>query len=156
MGINIGRLMQEAGIKGAKSTLTLEEALILARQKEPNEVYSKQAMERLPGAFTQLKNPNEVKDEKDFLRLLRKILDQAKDNRIDGEVLTVHTIIGICQLAHWHRDRMDLGPSRKKRFEKIIPWLLERREKVVKKPPADIGSYMLKKLDERYGLSLFF
>jgi hypothetical protein len=155
-GLSLGKLLQEAGIKGGKPStlLTLDEAKALSR-KTPAETYSKEAMDRLSVPFARLKNPNEIKEGKDFIRELCDIFKSAKNNIIGGYLLSEHTIIGICQLAHWHRDRVDLSPSRRKSFNRIIPWLLERRDKIQKKPPKDIGQYMSDKLDERGGWVAF-
>jgi hypothetical protein len=150
-GLNLGKLMQEAGVKGAKpssSPPTLEELKALSRKTPPQQAPEKVAMDRLPAPFQKLRDPSQIKDGKEFMDELCKLFRRAKSNSIDGEVLSEHTIIGICQLAHWHRDRTDISPSRKKSFNKVILSLLKWRDKIQKKPPKDIAEFVNEKLDE--------
>jgi len=150
-GENLGKLLQEAGVKGGKPNsppLTLEEARALSRKKMPEKTYSQEAMDRLPPAFAKLKNPEVIKKGKDFMKELCLIFRLADNNRIGDYVLSEHTLIGICQLVHWHRNHPTVSPSRKKSFDRVIPWLLECRDNVQNKPPTDIGQYMNERLDE--------
>lgn len=128
--------------------LTFEDLRELSIEKPAEEIHSNEAMNRLGPTFKDLKDPDKVKDGKVFLEKLEKIFWEIENDRIDGGQISVHTIIGICQLAHWHRD--SVGPSRRKSFEKIIPWLLDRRNKIMKKPPQNIVRYINQKFEERH------
>ena len=114
-------------------------------EKEPvEEIHPDEAMRRLGSAFAALK---EIKDGKVFFEEMARTFRQMGDGEIDREGISIHTIIGICQLAHHIRD--EVGPSRQKSFNRIIPWLLQRRDKIKKKPPEDIVQYMVQKFDDR-------
>lgn len=130
--------------------MTFEDLKVLSIEEPAEETYSHEAMDKLGPAFENLKDPNKVKDGKVFLEELEKIFRGIENGRINGGQISVHTIIGICQLAHWHHDREGTGPSKRKSFEKIIPWLLDRRNKIIKKPPKSIVRYMNQKFDERH------
>lgn len=124
--------------------VSFEELKAMAEKEEPEEIHPDEAMCRLGPAFKTLKD---AKDGKAFLEELERVFRQMEFGKIDCEGVSVHTIIGICQLAHHIRD--EVGPSRQKNFNKIIPWLLERRDKIKKKSPKDIVQYMVQKFDDR-------
>ena len=152
MGINLGKLLSEAGVKGAKSTstpLTLAEAKAMSRTHQPEtEVFSKEARARLGPSFDKLKDPNKIHRVNDFIDELQHIAARIHDNHLDGIEIKVHALIGICQLAHEHRDRV--GPSRKKGFNRIIPLLLQLRDDVANDPSQNIGELMFTRLIERH------
>ena len=122
----------------------------MVEEGEAEEIHPDEAMRRLGPAFKTLKD---VKDGKVFLEELERVFRQMEFGKIGHEGVSVHTIIGVCQLAHHIRDKV--GPSRQKSFNRIIPWLLKRRDKIKKKPPKDIVRYMVQKFDdsqkERFG-----
>ncbi len=124
--------------------MSFEDLKAMAEKDQPKEIHPDEAMQRLGSAFAALK---EIKDGKAFLEEAEKVFRQMECGRIDREGVSVHTIIGICQLVHHIRD--EVGPSRQKSFNKIIPWFLQRRKKIKKKPPKDIVQYMVQKFDDR-------
>ncbi len=129
------------------SKLTFDELKALSIEEPVKETYSNEAMQKLGPAFKDLKDSSKIKDGKMFFEELKRVFWRIENGIIDGGQISVHTIIGICQLAHRYRDRV--GPSRKKSFNKIIPWLLSCRNKIIKKPPESIVKYMNRKIEER-------
>jgi len=124
--------------------VSFKELKAMAEKDEPEEIHPDEAMRRLGPAFEIL---NDAKDGKAFLEELERVFRQMEFSKIDREGVSVHIIVGVCQLAHHIRDKV--GPSRKKSFNKIIPWLLERKGKIKKKPPKDIVQYMVQKFNDR-------
>ena len=122
--------------------LTFADLKKMATQ-EPEEVYSKEAMCRLGSAFAELR---ECKDGKNFMETMRGIFLRMEAGQIHRDDVGVHTIIGICQLAHDIRDRV--SPSRWKSFKRIIPWLIELRNRVQKNAPDDIVDFVIQRFEE--------
>lgn len=113
-------------------------------QQEQEEIYSDEAMHRLGPAFAKLK---ECKDGKAFIEEMERVFQGIKDGRIKQRDVSIHTVIGICQLAHHIRE--EVSPSRRKSLNRIIPWLLEQRDKAQKKPPDNIVEFILQKFELR-------
>ena len=126
--------------------LTFEDLEKMAEQ-EPEEIHPDEAMSRLGPAFSKLR---ECKDGKDFMEEMERIFWRMEDGPIDRKKdVNVHTIIGVCQLAHHIRDKDEISPSRRKSFNRIIPWLIQLRNKIQKKVPEDIIKFVLQKFEER-------
>jgi len=123
--------------------LTFEDLRKMAKQ-ESEEIHPDEAMRRLGPAFSKLR---ECKDGKDFMEEMERIFLGMEDGRIDREDVNVHTIIGVCQLVHHVRN--GISPSRQKSFKRIIPWLIQLRNKIQKKTPEDIIKFVLQKFEER-------
>jgi len=124
---------------------TWEDLKRLSIKDEPEEIHPDEAMRRLGPAFAKLR---ECRDGRSFLEEVERVFEGMKDGRIDRRNVNVHTIIGICQLAHYIRD--GVSPSRKKSFNReAIYWLLELREKTLKKAPEDVVEFVLQKFEER-------
>ena len=122
--------------------ISFDELKRMAEKDPVKEIYPDEAMHRLSPTFARLKN---CKDGKAFLEEVEIVFRQMGCDPFDSERVSVHTIIGICQLAHHIRD--EVSPSRRKSFNKIIPWLLKHRDKIKKKPPKDIIQYMVQEFD---------
>ena len=133
---NLGMLMQQAGVKGAKrGPMTVEAARLLAHKKVlPTS--SGVAMSRLPEDFNDLLV---VKDGKEFLRVLSKILDE--NNRAE---LTVHTVRGLVQLVHHHHDSSQ--GSRRTSYNRAIAILQGVKAKAEKNPTQDMRGFLLKRI----------
>lgn len=125
------------------ANLTFKDLKKMAEQ-EPEEIHPEEAMRRLGPAFVELR---ECKDGKDFIWKIEQIFWKMKEGRTDRKNVNIHTVIGICQLAHHIRD--GVSPSRKKSFKKIIPWLIQLRDKIKKKSPEDVVEFVLQKFEER-------
>jgi len=145
-GLNLGKLMAEAGVKGAKPSsppLTLEEARALSINR-PEKVHSQTAMKLLPVEFARLL---ETSKGGEFMDELRRIMDQRESDTADGKTVSVfdrHTVYGIVQLAHSHRD--GLTGSRRKSFIRIIPRLLKVKVQMEKKNPANVADFFRRSL----------
>ena len=113
---------------------TWKELKAIAEKDEAKEIHPYEAMRRLDPAFETLRS---CKDGKAFLEEMERTFRQMEYSSIDREEISIHTIIGICQLAHHIRDSK-ISPSRKKSFRRVIPWLLDHRNKIRNKPPEDI------------------
>lgn len=128
--------------------VSFDDLKAIAEKEEAEEIHPDEAMRRLGSLFKRLKDPDQIKDGKAFMEELKRIFWEIGEGMIDGEQISVHTIFGICQLVHRYRDRKGISPSRKKSFQKIIPWLLARRSKIKKKPSKDIVQYMNQKFGD--------
>jgi len=123
--------------------LTFEDLKKMA-EKELEEIHPDEAMRRLGPAFSKLRG---CKDGKYFMEEMERIFWGMENRRIDREDVNVHTIIGVCQLVHHIRD--EVSPSRRKSFKRIIPWLIQLRNKIQQKVPEDIIKFVLQKFEER-------
>jgi type I restriction-modification system DNA methylase subunit len=145
-GLNLGRLLQEAGVRGAKtSPLTLAEAITLSH-KEPPEKYANEAMRTIEDTPV-FKELFEVKNGEEFMDSLRTILEGIASDTARGAntfLFTKHTVFGIIQLAHRLRDSRQ--GSKRKSFDRIIPKLLKAEEQVEKRQPYDVITFFIRKL----------
>lgn len=125
MGTNLGALLQQAGIQGGRAVqpkLTLADVKSMARPSNDRVVFSNEAMSRLPlPAFADALNTHQVQTWQEFLACVMRGLEIVDDSQFNE-----HTLIGLSQLAHWHRDRPELSPSKRKAFSQfVIPLMLE-------------------------------
>ena len=123
--------------------MTFEDLKKMA-EPETEETYANEAMRKLGPAFDKLRS---CKKGNDFIEELERTLYSIKYGRVGDVEVNVHTVIGICQLAHHIRD--EVGPSNRKSFKRIIPWLLKKRNAIQKKEPENIVEFLLQKLEER-------
>ena len=125
--------------------MTWEDMKKMAIRDESEEIHPNEAMRRLGLAFAKLR---ECKNGRDFMWRLKLIFEDMRDRRVDRGNVNIHTIIGICQLAHHIRD--EVSPSRRKSFNReAIPILLKLRDKAIEKTPEDIVEFVLLKFEER-------
>lgn len=126
--------------------VTFEDLEKLAEKEDPEKVHPDEAMRRLGPEFARLR---ECKNGKDFMDKLGEIFFGMKSGRISHGEISLHTLIGLCQLAHSIRDQV--GPANQKSFNRFaIPWLLKRRDRVRSNPPEEgIIEYMCRTFDDR-------
>lgn len=150
----LGELMLKAGVKGVSAEKVFKEKVKSdalersARAQQVQPTRGPTALERLPDAFLPLRA---VKDGKAFMSVLRDMFDGVKYRGAAPIPVTVHTAIGLAQLVHWHVDRTDISPSRKKSFAKIAWWFIDVRDKIQKNRFDDAAAYFSDRLllDER-------
>jgi len=142
IGMSLGQLLAEAGVKGGKKkpTITIEEIRALAKiNAEPS--FPNEAMEHLPVEFQSLKTISKGEEfVRELIRLTEMLISSGRSN-----LITEHVVYGVTQIAHYHRDRL-CGSKRSSFKNKVIPMLLEAKNQMVKKQPANLAEFLLRNI----------
>ncbi len=141
----LGELMLKAGVKGVSAEKVRTDALERgAQEQQIQPIQSRTALDRLPDVFLPLR---EVKDGKVFMSVLKDMFWAVKYGRAAPVQVTFHTAIGLAQLVHWHMERADISPSRKKSFARIAWWFLDIRDRIQKhRPDGDAAEFFSNRL----------
>lgn len=120
LGTNLGGLLKQAGVRGGRPQMSADQLQSIAIPKPAEPEHSRVAMRRLPEKFQALA---QVTEGKNFRGALMELLENC-----DRTEVTSHTIFGLLQMAHDHRDNVELAGSQRKSFSRhVIPALLRAK-----------------------------